>query len=89
MKVERVECFSDNSNAAVIRAFGRNYPGVLIQGDSLYNLCQFASKVVLELNKGNSAEAQDIAMELSEMLEAYKKHYEAVLLDAGTELPYP
>src|SRR5262245_1747536 len=39
MHVEQVEIYSDVSNAAVMRHPGRRFPGVLVQGDTLYTLC--------------------------------------------------
>lgn len=39
MHVEPVEIYSDLSNGAIMRHPGRRFPGVLIQGDSLYLLC--------------------------------------------------
>lgn len=40
MRTEMVEMFSDATNRAVIRHPGRKFPGVLVQGDTLYSLCQ-------------------------------------------------
>jgi hypothetical protein len=52
MKKEEVEIFSDASNMAVMRHPGRNYPGSLIQGDSLYSLLQVAKEVKNEIKNG-------------------------------------
>jgi hypothetical protein len=45
MHVEPVEIYSDTTNAAVMRHPGRHFPGLLIQGDSLYGLCGRADDV--------------------------------------------
>ena len=42
MRVESVEIYSDESNRAILRHPGRKFPGLLIQGDSLYSLCKKA-----------------------------------------------
>lgn len=39
MHTADVEIYSDQTNAAVLRHPGRRFPGLLVQGDSLYALC--------------------------------------------------
>jgi hypothetical protein len=88
MKKEEVEIFSDASNMAVMRHPGRNYPGSLIQGDSLYSLLQVAKEVKNEIKKNNYSEANEELVELIMLLESRLNHYEAVLKEHGIELPY-
>ncbi|WP_425506589.1 DUF6959 family protein [Sphingomonas kyeonggiensis] len=38
MRTELIEIYSDATNAAVMRHPGRQFPGMLIQGDTLYSL---------------------------------------------------
>ena len=45
MQIKDVEIYSDQTNAAVMRHPGRRFPGVLVQGDSLYALCVQADEV--------------------------------------------
>ena len=45
MRIEEVEIFSDKTNSAVMRHPDRAFPGVLLQGDSLYILCKQADLV--------------------------------------------
>ena len=42
MRSESVEIYSDTTNAAVLRHPGKKFPGVLVQGDTLYTMCQAA-----------------------------------------------
>jgi hypothetical protein len=88
MKKEEVEIFSDASNMAVMRHPGRNYPGSLIQGDSLYSLLQVAKEVKNKIKKNNYSEANEELVELIKLLESRLNHYEAVLKEHGIELPY-
>lgn len=44
MRTESVEIYSDETNRAVIRHPGRKFPGVLIQGDTLFTLCEMADE---------------------------------------------
>jgi hypothetical protein len=46
MKTELVEIYSDASNLAVIRHPNRRFPGVLIQGDSLFILVEEAKEIL-------------------------------------------
>jgi hypothetical protein len=39
MRVEPVEIYSDQTNAAVMRHPDRHFPGVLVQGDTLWTMC--------------------------------------------------
>jgi hypothetical protein len=88
MKKEEVEILSDASNMAVMRHPGRNYPGSLIQGDSLYSLLQTAKEVRKEIHNNNYSEANEELGELIQLLENRLNHYEAVLKEHGIELPY-
>ena len=88
MKVEKVEIFSDRSNMAVMRHPRRNYPGSLIQGDSLFSLIQDLEEAQADLARGEATEASDslgvVIASLSERLE----HYKEVLRDHNIELPF-
>ena len=48
MRTESVEIYSDETNRAVLRHPGRKFPGVLIQGDTLYTLCVMADEAYAE-----------------------------------------
>jgi hypothetical protein len=87
MHIEPVEIFSDASNAAIMRHPGRNFPGCLIQGDSLNSLVGSLAVVQSEANclsEDAAGELADVAERLSDLLE----HYKAVLLSHGIELPF-
>jgi hypothetical protein len=51
MRVEPVEILSDRTNAAVMRHPGRRFPDVLVQGDTLYTLCQAADAACREAGR--------------------------------------
>jgi hypothetical protein len=52
MHVESVEIYSDATNAAIMRHPGRHFPGVLVQGDTLYLLCCQADEVCSSIGRG-------------------------------------
>ena len=44
MHTELVEVLSDDTNRAILRHPARRFPGVLVQGDSLYSMCKNADR---------------------------------------------
>jgi hypothetical protein len=88
MKRIEVEAISEATNAAVVRLPYRNYPGILIQGDSLAGLTNTARRAREAVNAGRPEEASDELAELCELLDAYREEYERAVCAAGLELPY-
>jgi hypothetical protein len=84
-----VEVFSRTTNCPVIRYPRRQFPGILIQGDSLKNLHSIAQTVTKQLQHSRPEEALDTAVELLDLLSGYMQAYEATLKSNGLKLPYP
>lgn len=84
-----VEIFNNITNSVVLKAPGRNYPGLLIQGDSLSNLYKKAS-LMLKLARGMRLDEEfiDMAEELSSELEKYLDNYEITLKQNAIDIPY-
>jgi hypothetical protein len=86
VRVESVEIFSDQTNAAVMRHPGRAFPGVLMQGDSLYSLCQRADLACREIGQGSPG--YDEVSDLRNALWSYLNHYKATLAKHDMKLPF-
>ena len=86
MKTQNLELVGGQVNALVIKAAGRKYPGVLIQGDSLRNLASLVEEVAEAADDAD--EVRDLSQEIGDILRSYLSVYEQVLLDEGYELPY-
>lgn len=86
MRLEQVEIYSDASNMAVMRHPGRRFPGMLIQGDSLYNLCQMAEDLCSSV--ANNPKAREHALFLREALRDRLDHYKTVLAQHSIPLPF-
>lgn len=86
MRSEKVEILSDQTNAAVMRHPGRAFPGVLVQGDSLYLLCQRADLACEQIGQGKPG--FDEANALRNALWSYLTHYKNTLLEHGIALPF-
>jgi len=88
MKIEQIEIYSDTSNLAVMRHPGRNFPGSLIQGDSLFILVQEARELHEALKLSSNGDLAALAEMHKEKLEDRLAVYENALLEHGISLPY-
>ncbi|MEU9014501.1 hypothetical protein AB0D12_32990 [Streptomyces sp. NPDC048479] len=87
MEGVEAELFTDGGNNAVVRLPGRQFPGVLIQGDSLPILRSDVAEVVEALDQGNVAGARETAGTLLTDLDALLARYAAAL--EAHEVPRP
>jgi hypothetical protein len=88
MEAKEIEVFSEISNYAIVRMPGRNFPGCVIQGDSLSILLNNAERVYsLAMETGNE-ELIGEAEELKDAIEERLDLYESVLRAHGIDLPY-
>ncbi len=88
MRTESIEVNSDATNQAILRHPRRNFPGVLIQGDTLKHLHQ---QVVTTLNEAAGTlndEARLNLEDVREFLGDCLDHYRAVLRKHDLELPF-
>ena len=88
MHVEPVEIYSDATNRAVLRHPGRKFPGILVQGDSLYSLCRQADRVCAATRDLLDDESYFDLNMLRNDLWDYLVHYKKVLGEHGIELPF-
>lgn len=85
---QNFELLSDATNAVVARYVGRNFPGVLIQGDTLKNLFNDVEELREEISNGDLDSAIETADVLREKLHGFLIHYEKTLAKYNVELPY-
>ena len=88
MKKLEMEVYSEATNFPVVRYPGRNFPGTLIQGDSLSIIYQLATSIRGRAKKTGDAELIDDAKELHELLKTRLRIYEETLAAHGIQLPY-
>ena len=86
MRNEPVEIFSHATNAVVMRHPGRRFPGVLVQGDTLYTMCHRADEACRGAAKGS--EAYENLNALRNQLWALLAHYKSVLGEHDLPLPF-
>ena len=88
MYVAEVEIYADDSNQAVIRHPSRNFPGSLIQGDTLNALVSDLAEAISDLESGNAEDCRDTLQVLHEKLSDRLQHYGSVLTAHSIDLPY-
>jgi len=82
MRTESVEVYSDETNRAVMRDPGRKFPGVLIQGDTLFTLCAMADEACAK--SGSNKDLDRLRDALLDLL----LHYKIVLGEHDIRLPF-
>jgi hypothetical protein len=89
MRTEPVKIYADASNAAVMRHPGRRFPGVLIQGDTLWNLCRSLDAAHAGARGRLDEAAFDELDHVRDQLRGLLAHYADALRAHGLELPFP
>lgn len=88
MKAEPVEFCSDQSNAATMRHPGRNFPGVLVQGDTFYLMASRADWLCKNLRGKVSSEAYAEVNSLRNKLQGLLAPYKEAVGAHGMRLPF-
>jgi len=88
MRTESVDIYSDQTNAAILRHPGRKFPGVLVQGDTLYSMCFHADQVCAKAKGSLSVEAYSELNALRNNLWSFLNHYKVVLGEHQIPLPF-
>lgn len=87
-----LELLSDPVNFAVVQLPERNYPGVVIQGDTLNGLVRRLEEMGNLVGSNRAEDLEDLTAEiqmLREELSAARDYYEATCAERGIRLPYP
>ncbi|MFQ6308861.1 DUF6959 family protein [Lysobacter capsici] len=84
----QTELLSPPTNYAVVQLPQRNYPGVVMQGDSLNILKEQAKRMGRLLAAMELEELADEIEYLTEQLSEVQRHYERVCAGRNIALPY-
>lgn len=88
MKAQGIEIIDNLVNSPVVQLEGRCFPGVVIQGDSLFSLFNAAERLFESVSKIEGKISVDDAEFIRDSLGEYLLAYESVLEKKGMELPY-
>lgn len=85
-----VEVYSEATNHWVVRTPGRQFPALVIQGDTLHSLYADLRRLSNQLSAQAHAdpELREEAAALAELLRERLLDYERVITAAGFQLPY-
>lgn len=85
-----LEVYSEKSNLAVVTPPGRSFPGSVIQGDSLANLCNDVREIAIWVDSHSSKddEVRWAIQEVQRQLLDRLLHYQSVLQANDMALPY-
>ena len=89
MNRESIEVLDTSCNAWIVRTPGREYPGMVIQGDSLKSVYDLAWSICRLLKQSKEEEAYDLALQIEDDLGNRLVAYEGTLKENGFRLPYP
>jgi hypothetical protein len=90
MDVEPLEVYARDSNYAIIKPPGRRFPGSVIQGDTLRELCRLAISLG-ERIRDHAAQDEEFLGAVEDLVNALVHrmlHYQKVLVAHGIEFPY-
>lgn len=87
-ETEQVEVYSRAVNAWVVRTPGRQFPALVVQGDSFHQLFALAHDICEHAQRVTEPELRETAEELRDILWTRLLHYEEALHAAGFTLPY-
>ncbi len=90
MEIEPLEIYARDSNYAVIKPPGRNYPASVIQGDSLGTICRMANAIARFVKNANIDDEDFLGnvQELNNSLVGRLLHYQDVLAKHGIPFPH-
>ena len=89
MRIEHVEIYSDQSNAVVMRHPGRRFPGLLVQGDAVSEMCREGDRACAQAANLLSEDGHGELNDLRGKLRAWLDEYTRVLQEHGLPLPFP
>ncbi|ESP93658.1 DUF6959 family protein [Pseudoalteromonas luteoviolacea] len=84
-----VKCIKNVINSSIVQVEGREFPGVVIQGDTLYSLyskSEYLLKVISEISE--CEQDYDNAEFLNDTIKEVLEVYELTMKELGRKLPY-
>ena len=88
MEYMELEVYSQSLNRGVIKMPSQNFPGLLLQGETLSTLLRLAKSVHEKSQATSNTELIDASLELQDNLQQLLSHYESTLSKHNIPLPY-
>lgn len=88
MEYMELEVYSQSIDRGIIRMPSQNFPGLLLQGETLSTLLRLAKSAHEKSKNTADTELIDVSRELVETIQKLVSHYEATLTKHNIPLPY-
>lgn len=88
MEYMDLEVYSQSIDRGVVRMPSQNFPGLVLQGETLNSLLKLARSTYEKSLNTSDAELVDTSRELMETIQKLVSHYEATLNRHNIPLPY-
>lgn len=88
MEYMELEVYSQSINRGIVKMPSQNFPGLLLQGETLSTLLSLARSAYEKSQKTSDTELIEAARELRDNLQNLVAHYEATLRRHNIPLPY-
>ncbi|MBC9878969.1 hypothetical protein G8O24_16640 [Bradyrhizobium sp. INPA01-394B] len=85
---EQVDLLSAPINFAVVQLPERNFPGVVVQGDTLHSMLRQVERMKQLLAERDLQELSDEIEDIGEQLLGAQTHFERICMERGIKLPY-
>ena len=88
MPSDTAQILSHIPNSGIVQLPGRQFPGIVMQGDTLSNVFDSARFLLAEFRRLRDEERYYEILMFTEQLQAQLLHYEETLERQGMQLPY-
>ena len=88
MEYMELEVYSQSINRGVVKMPSQNFPGIVIQGETLSTLLALAKSAHEKALGTSDTELINTSLELRDSLQKLSSHYEATLNRHNIPLPY-
>ena len=88
MEYMELEVYSQSINRGIVKMPSQNFPGLLLQGETLSTLLSLATSTYEKSQKTSDTELVNASRELRDNLQNLVSHYEATLRKHNIPLPY-
>ncbi|MFB8001338.1 DUF6959 family protein [Nocardia sp. NPDC056000] len=80
--------FDTQGGYSLVKWEGRKFPGLLVQGDTLWTVMETLNEAASSVEEGNLDDVEAAIQEAREALQSMLESYEYMMSAAGLKLPY-
>ena len=88
MEYMELEVYSQSIDRGIVRMPSQSFPGLVLQGETLFSLLKLAKSACEKSQNTTDAELIEATRDLAERLQKLVTHYESTLNKHNIPLPY-